>query len=182
MKKDNWKAAALTLLCIAAAAAMSLSSATMCKYTASAGVTAGARVAAWKHGYAGAIYANNAKARTLNGAIGSDSSKLYTSSVPCGTITNNSEVAVDYRLYVYAYNTDDAAARTVAGPDEWGANAADTDITSFGAVSCTGGTPQGDNTWRVAPGGTAAFSIVFERRNTNRTYRCRAYIRAVQVD
>jgi len=181
-KSYGWKAPAAALLAMLASCSVAGVSGSMCRYVASANVTASARVAKWAHAYNGTFYADNAIARTLNGAIGNDNVKLSTSSIPCGTITNNSEVTVDYRLYIYAYNTDDVAKREVVGPDQWGTGATDADITGLGTVSCTGGVSQGNNTWRVAPGGAAVFSVTFPYSNQNRTYRCRAYIRAVQVD
>jgi len=169
-------------LTIPTAASLGLSASTLAKYTAAATVEASARVAKWQHTW-GAAYLNNETARTfyqLNGDTAAARTRASTDAIPF-TITNDSEVAAAYTLFLYGYNTDDVEIRDVG--------MADTDISSyatFATTSATGVTRVGTtNTFQVAPGTTANFNVKLTPPTSytlNSTWRCRVYIRAEQID
>ena len=96
--RSSWKVYVVTLLAVLTAATMVLSSATMAKYIASAGLTASSRVASWSIAFTQKIPAYNATMPSGTTANNSGIIKLhgsYLTHTVSGvlTIKNNSEVA-----------------------------------------------------------------------------------------
>jgi len=187
-KKNRWKVMALIWLCACTAISMNLVAATtVARYTTSANVQATARIAGWRHTL-GVTYSNNETARTffqLNNSVLAAHTRSITYAIPF-SITNHSDVTVDYTLYLYGFNTHGVARRDVITPDQPGTT--DQNLTAFASFSTIPVVQAGvvrigtTNTFRVEPGVTANFAVALHPRHQNSTYRCRVFIRAVQVD